>query len=190
MITITELVEIAEDALRITRGEILDPRSSQLISLPISKPGSEYYIFLFLITQKLKPMVVIELGTGYGAVSGQHLAAGYHEASVFTVDISDVTMATYYHSMPNLHIVTNNSLNIVGSYKDIDVLFIDSEHTYEQVSDEFKKFLPYVRKGGLVLFDDINLGEQMTRFWSEVQQPKVDLPIHNNCGFGAYIKIG
>jgi len=38
--------------------------------------------------------------------------------------------------------------------KQIDHLFIDTSHTYDQTISELKKFEPYVRKGGLISLHD------------------------------------
>lgn len=39
--------------------------------------------------------------------------------------------------------------------EEIDHLFIDTSHTYDHTISEFKKFEPYVRKGGLITLHDI-----------------------------------
>lgn len=39
--------------------------------------------------------------------------------------------------------------------RSLDVLFIDGDHRYEGVNQDFLSYLPLVRKGGLVLFHDI-----------------------------------
>ena len=38
----------------------------------------------------------------------------------------------------------------------IRLLFIDAEHTYEEVSDTIVAFLPYMREGGIICGDDVN----------------------------------
>ena len=39
--------------------------------------------------------------------------------------------------------------------KEIDHLFIDTSHTYDQTLAELRKFEPFVRKGGLITLHDI-----------------------------------
>ncbi len=40
-------------------------------------------------------------------------------------------------------------------------LFIDSEHTYEVTRDEINRWIPMVKKGGIILFDDYGLRETL-----------------------------
>lgn len=56
----------------------------------------------------------------------------------------------------------------------LDYLFIDGDHTYEGVKQDFQMYAPLVRKGGIVAFHDIAehppfLGSDVTRFWNEVK---------------------
>ena len=37
----------------------------------------------------------------------------------------------------------------------LDVLFIDGDHTYEGVKDDFLSYSPLIRRGGIVAFHDI-----------------------------------
>ncbi len=54
----------------------------------------------------------------------------------------------------------------------IDFLFIDGDHTYEGVSEDFRTYSRLVRPGGLVAFHDVSQDptsdtEGTARFWSE-----------------------
>lgn len=42
--------------------------------------------------------------------------------------------------------------------KPIDVLFIDGNHSYRFVKEEIKKYVPFIKKGGVVLFHDYEVG--------------------------------
>ena len=39
---------------------------------------------------------------------------------------------------------------------DIDLLFIDGNHNYKAVLDDYNKFLKYVKSGGFIVFDDLH----------------------------------
>jgi predicted O-methyltransferase YrrM len=55
----------------------------------------------------------------------------------------------------------------------LDFLFIDGDHRYEGVKQDFDMYSPLVRAGGLVAFHDIartNKVEEVYRFWGEVKQ--------------------
>jgi predicted O-methyltransferase YrrM len=56
----------------------------------------------------------------------------------------------------------------------LDLLFIDGDHSYEGVRQDYELFSPLVRPGGLIAFHDIVDGEAgsvggVPRFWREVR---------------------
>lgn len=56
----------------------------------------------------------------------------------------------------------------------IDFLFIDGDHTYEGVKDDFERYSPFVSEGGLIAFHDIVDIEhdpdcEVDRFWHELE---------------------
>ena len=56
---------------------------------------------------------------------------------------------------------------------DIDFLFIDGDHTYEGVKDDFERYSPFVAEGGLIALHDIVDIEhdpdcEVDRFWHEL----------------------
>jgi cephalosporin hydroxylase len=57
----------------------------------------------------------------------------------------------------------------------IDFLFIDGDHTYEGVKDDFERYSPFVSEGGLIAFHDIvNIEHdpdcEVDRFWHELRE--------------------
>jgi predicted O-methyltransferase YrrM len=60
----------------------------------------------------------------------------------------------------------------------LDFLFIDGDHSYKGVREDFKMYAPLVRDGGLIAFHDItpceaSAGEkqkEVYKFWEEVKQ--------------------
>jgi len=58
--------------------------------------------------------------------------------------------------------------------KELDLLFIDGDHSYEGVKTDFHMYKPLVRKEGLIIFHDIvpvisDSGCQGSKFWNEVR---------------------
>lgn len=58
--------------------------------------------------------------------------------------------------------------------RDIDFLFIDGDHTYDGVKDDFDRYSSFVADGGLIAFHDIveiehNPDCGVDRFWHELQ---------------------
>ena len=57
----------------------------------------------------------------------------------------------------------------------VDFLFIDGDHTYQGVKQDFQMYSPLVRKGGIVAFHDIVTHDptvecEVDQFWKEVKQ--------------------
>jgi cephalosporin hydroxylase len=56
----------------------------------------------------------------------------------------------------------------------VDFLFIDGDHTYQGVKQDFQMYSPLVRKGGIVAFHDIVMhdassGCEVDKFWGEIK---------------------
>ena len=59
--------------------------------------------------------------------------------------------------------------------RQIDFLFIDGDHTYDGVKQDFEMYAPLVRPGGIVGFHDIahhrpEANCQVDEFWSEIKE--------------------
>jgi predicted O-methyltransferase YrrM len=56
----------------------------------------------------------------------------------------------------------------------LDYLFVDADHTYSGVQQDFQMYSPLVRSGGMVAFHDIvtynpHTKCEVARFWSEIK---------------------
>jgi predicted O-methyltransferase YrrM len=62
---------------------------------------------------------------------------------------------------------------IIGN-RELDLLFIDGDHSYEGVRNDFELYHPLVRRGGLIVFHDVaehtDRTCEVSRFWNEVKQ--------------------
>jgi predicted O-methyltransferase YrrM len=61
------------------------------------------------------------------------------------------------------------------SGQELSYLFIDGDHTYEGVKQDFELYGPLVRKGGVIALHDITehpaaSGCDVARFWNQVRQ--------------------
>lgn len=53
------------------------------------------------------------------------------------------------------NLIPDFSFNVIKDWKqDIDVIFIDGDHRYEEVKKDFIDWLPFVKKDGFILFHD------------------------------------
>jgi predicted O-methyltransferase YrrM len=65
------------------------------------------------------------------------------------------------------------SLNQVKNItSELDFLFIDGNHMYEYVKQDYEMYSPLVRKGGIVAFHDIGLNEEggVYKFWNDLKK--------------------
>lgn len=112
-----------------------------------------YYPFLTELALALEPEVSVELGTalGKGAYS---IAQGLTNGKVYTIDNNpSIFLEEFYHS--KMFRITGDTRTCELISK-IDLLFIDGHHDFETVSTDYKRWLPQVNEGGIILFDDAN----------------------------------
>lgn len=76
------------------------------------------------------------------------------------------------------------------SHGDIDILLIDGDHSYEGVKEDYLKWEPFVKEGGIILMHDVLWGHKGVGkfFWDEVKHPKAALPLSKS-GLGIVYKI-
>jgi predicted O-methyltransferase YrrM len=68
--------------------------------------------------------------------------------------------------------------DILKSYQEIDMAFIDGNHRYQPTVDYFHQFLPYMRNDSMIIFDDIYWSKGMTQAWEEIKQhPRVTVTV-------------
>lgn len=100
--------------------------------------------------------VILELGSREGTSTAALLAGVEAKGGrVFSVDI-DPAYDGAWKGHPLWHFVCCDSCDVEkiraeGLLEELDVLFIDSEHTYERVKKELSTWVPRVKPGGLIL---------------------------------------
>lgn len=108
---------------------------------------------------------VLELGTR-GGVSTAALLAGVEKAGghVWSVDLEDCSAVAAGH--PQWTFIQGSSTDVImsaamiedmaimGGHTGIDLLLIDTEHTYEQATAELALWSPYIAPGGTILMHD------------------------------------
>ena len=94
-----------------------------------------------------------------------------------------------------------NKVRKILSGKQIDLLFVDGDHSYRGVKSDFEKFLPLVKDNGIIAFHDIcedhnsrfgkntsNFSGGVPQFWKEIkdQYPQSTEFVHDHKqdGFG------
>jgi predicted O-methyltransferase YrrM len=152
-------------------------------------PSAVYFRFLYRLVQRARPKLIVELGTWKGW-STAHLAAPDPECAVITVDIAPQReFEAILPKYPNIVFIKGRTddfevLNQVDDGK-ADICYVDTIHEREYVSKEVALWGRKVRRGGIILFDDVLMNDDMKRFWDWLPLEKVLLPGLHWTGFGA-----
>ena len=149
---------------------------------------------LFKVVEPIKPRTVVEIGTGWGGTLFLFATVAGPDAILVSLDLpsslfgrgypkwKDRLYKSFARDGQKLELVRGNShqassmdavKQCLGS-RQIDVLFIDGDHTYEGVKKDFELYSPLVRKGGLIVFHDItpnlkNSEIEVPLFWNELR---------------------
>ena len=177
----TPLEGINETLEEIKTFELDDP----FRGLPFYK--EPYYKFLHLYAKKMKPKVMVELGTYYGTAA-LALALGNTVGHVHTADIRMDIFRLYEGWYDNITRLDGDSIEVSDQLpKEFDLLYIDTEHTYERVAAEYNHYLHRVKKGGVIFLDDIHFNDDMETFWEKIKEEKVELNELHWPGWGAVL---
>ncbi len=141
----------------------------------VTFPPSPYYRFLRLLAQDMNSRLSVELGVCGGGGS-LHLAMTSRIAVGIdiTEDHKDNT-DWIKNCYPNWHFVIADSVETAPKLHEtfgaIDILFIDTTHTYEQTMAEYRAYEPFLSWRGVVCLDDL-FREGMDRAWDEIGEHK------------------
>lgn len=127
--------------------------------------------YLFGLVRQMKARKVIEIGRYKGGSTLLLAAAMNGEGELWSIDIgekerrlsNDSTSRSFDEQISELfkrfglkvHLLSGDSRIIDIDTREIDLVLIDGDHTYEGVKNDFERFGKRTRIGGAVLFDDV-----------------------------------
>ena len=167
-----------------------------------NKDGNHgYFSLLHNLTSNIEGTIV-ELGNREGLGILSIYDALSENSELYTLDIVDDVrfINDKIKSDSRVHILNDfNSLDVdrikkTFEKKSISMIFLDTIHTYEQVTLEFKLWEPYMKDDCVMLIDDIRdymPGRTKWRFHTELDYTyKFDVTewAHNDTGYGVYLK--
>lgn len=143
-----------------------------------------------------KTNCVVEIGSYLGA-SSLFLASAIKElgGQVYCIDtwsnegMSEGQRDTFDEFLKNtepledfISPIRGYSVDVVKTFnKEVDLIFIDGDHSYEAVKADVESWLPKVKDGGIVVFHDIGWAEGVKRVVSEYIKPiQIEEHIVNN----------
>lgn len=162
--------------------------------------------FLRLVAE-LKPRRTLEIGTCRGGTLFPICRLSSPEASIISVDMPPgrdgggygyrwfqvPAFRMFTSSSQKLHLIRGDShgqktfarvAEILGGQQ-LDLLFIDGDHSYSGVKCDFEMYSPLVRRGGIIAFHDIvehppEVECGVSKLWTELKQCHEHLEIVND----------
>jgi cephalosporin hydroxylase len=152
---------------------------------------------LFRIVQESNPKKIIEIGSARGGTLFLFAQVANPER-IISIDLPSGSFGGGYpfwkiplfKSLGKKHVIKliradSHSEETIGKIRtllkgsQVDILFIDGDHTYQGVKQDFQMYSPLVRKGGIVVFHDIvahdpTSGCEVDKFWNEIKK------VHNH----------
>lgn len=142
--------------------------------------------------RKLKPLTVLEIGTARGGTLLLWTRLAQRNATIVSIDLPGgkfgggytARQAAIYRRFAgkdqSLHLLrldshaqpTLDKTKQLFGGKPVDLLFIDGDHTYEGVKQDWEMYSPLVRTGGMIVFHDIagNYDDtQVKRLWDSLR---------------------
>lgn len=150
--------------------------SSSVIDYP------NYYRLLFYLSGYINTYVELGCYRGWAALHAVHSGANAE-----IIDIrSHLCDEAVNHPKISFNLGRSVEAKFVNKFDDgsVDILLIDSDHTYDTTKREYEIWEPKVRNGGLILFDDVdhcNYG--CGTFYRELSN-RLDAPQLHDGGWG------
>ena len=133
-----------------------------------------------------KKSTIVEIGSYVGA-SSSFLACAAKEKNhtIYCIDtwgnegMSEGGRDTFDEFCKNTKLLKDftvplrgRSVDIAKTFdKEIDLIFVDGDHSYEGVKTDVESWLPKVKKGGILIFHDIGWAEGVKRVINEYIKP-------------------
>jgi len=154
---------------------------------------SPYYSLMYLLAGTIQDGLLVELGVekGRGLAS---LAAANRSNWVVGLDTTWWDgLGSVINMFPNVWFLNEPSMPVpsyISEYfRKINLLHIDTEHSYSMAKAEFEAYQPYLAKGAYVLFDDLHaIEDEVLTYFNELPYEKIqDDRLHPSCGYGVMI---
>lgn len=121
---------------------------------------------------------IVEIGAEFGMSTAALCYACATGSHVYSVDLFPANLAFMHHANLTECGLVNHNTQIKGDSStmgkqwkggEIDLLFIDGSHLYEDVKADIDAWIPHVKVGGVVLFHDCACKTNKQPHWQHVQ---------------------
>ena len=154
---------------------------------PIQNPRE--ILALLRILKEVRPRSILEIGTAQGGTLFLFTRIAAADAQLVSLDLPEGPYGGGYplwkiplfeeFPLPSqrLELIRDNSHDpavrlkvaaLVGN-QGLDFLFIDGDHSYDGVKQDFEMYGPLVNSAGVIAFHDIDYSSDVRRFWDEIK---------------------
>lgn len=149
----------------IARSHLAPPATGQLL----------FRLANYLTVSLRTPLTIVELGTSLG-ITTAYLASPNRANTVLTYEgaeeVADEAMKTWRTlGLTNIEPVIGNIDQTLAAScpKQVDLAYIDANHTYEATLRYFRQLLPAAGQQSIYVVDDIHHSPEMERAWCAIQ---------------------
>ncbi len=157
---------------------------------------------LLKILEKRNLETILEIGTAGGGTMFLFSRVAENNATLISIDNNYGWRKTFIKSFGakgqdivlvemNSHLIlARNKIKQILKGRKLDFLFIDGDHSYNGVKDDFNMYVKFVKQGGIVAFHDILLNDTVGKFYQEIKNNFKHIEIidrnvkNNNKGIG------
>jgi len=171
-------------------------------------PWVGHRYFAYDLIANVRPKIIVELGTHYGtsfwsfaqAVKDQNIETelnavdtwkGERQSGFYGEEVFETVkgIKEKFYSKLRINLIRKTFDETVAGFKDksIDILHIDGLHTYEAVKHDFETWLPKVNQNGIIIFHDIQVGEDdfgVYKLWNELKKRYATIEFFQSFGLG------
>jgi predicted O-methyltransferase YrrM len=186
--------KIASLPARMSPNELLDVAYSKELSLVEPWQERDEIVEVLKIIEQNPPKTVMEIGTANGGTLFLLTRMAAENASILSVDLpggkfgggypewKEPTYRSFAKKGQTVNLIRANShdketFTRAASHlngKKVDFMFIDGDHTYEGVKQDFETYREFLADNALVMFHDIaphpNPIYGVDKFWKEVKE--------------------
>lgn len=148
------------------------------------------------VVAKHKPKTILEIGVAKGGTSMCFSKVCERLVSVDIVDFEPLDNQTFIRRNSHDPATIAKVAKALDGHV-VDLLFIDGEHSYNGVKQDYEMYSPLVRSGGLIAFHDIAKSEYhdiknclVYKLWQELKtNTSIEIQVDKvKCGIGVLIQ--
>lgn len=172
--------------------------------VPHIQVPSEWDEFISKTFIPLRPTRILEIGSFYGATLWNMIVNAPEHTHVVSVDLPIPPSDARYEEMlssrdkwpmwsPHLHTITADSHDLFTLRRvkricpEYDVLFIDGDHSYNGVKQDWEMYSPLVRRRGIIAFHDHLFYNSVNKLVKELTPHHITYEINHTNDLGLFI---